>query len=237
MILSIPLPGTGKPLIKQGQKVDFDTPLFGEKIQKEIKIFISQKIDVSPKKIFQYLKKLVGESVTAGEVIAEKKSFMSGRRYKSEHSGVLKEVNHIDGSILIEVSTQDEMVTKSYFKGEVTELKKEEVLLKVGSGKEYEGKEMTSSFGGKVFYMEHSETLYEELVNGYIIVAETISGYGQIKLEALGAKGFVTLHQLLEHTDSPHALFKQIKEYKDAVKLKLPYCFVDNKTGKIVFYH
>lgn len=237
MILSIPLPEKGKPLIKVGQKVDFETPLFQEKVRQETRIAISSKIEVQPSKIFHHLKHLVGDAIKKGDVIAEKKSLFSKKAYKSEFDGILKEVNHTDGTILIEVDTTDDVTVKAFFQGEVAELEKTEVRLKVSHAKEYELKEAINVFGGPVFYMESEEALIEEeMVAGKIIVAESVSAYFQIKLEALGAKGFATLRTLTEDTDTPRVLFKQIEDFQHAVKQKLPYCFVHNKNSKIVFY-
>lgn len=238
MVLIIPPPEKGKPLIKVGQKVDFATPLYEEKTMREVKVYISQKIDVSPKKIFQYVKKLVGDSVDRGEIIAEKKAFMGGKSYKSEVSGILKEINHVDGSVLIDVATSESTVLNSFFKGEITSLTPLEIHLKVEKSKEYEAKDQGGKpFGGPVFYMKHETDPYsEEEIAGRVIVSQAVSSYTQMKMEALGASGFVTLHHITESTEVPRAAFKQIKDYEDACKHKLSYCFVNGKTGKIVFY-
>ncbi|MBI4973625.1 hypothetical protein HZC27_03385 [Candidatus Roizmanbacteria bacterium] len=237
MILTIPLPERGKPLIKVGQRVDFNTPLFEEKIHKEVKVFISQKIGVSPKKIFQHLKKLVGDTIQTGDLLAENKSFMAGRRYTSEHTGILKEINHIDGSILIEVSSTDRAVRNAFFIGEAVKIEDGSLQIKVASAHEYEIKNGKDSFGGKAVYVKNENDSYdEESVSGNVVIANTISGYHQTKMEALGASGFATLHILNEITSTPAVLFKQIKDFEDAVKHHLPYCFIDGKTSKIVFY-
>lgn len=237
MILSIPIPERGKPLIKAGQQVGFETPLFEEKVRKETRIAISQKIEVQPSKIFHHLKHLVGDTIKKGDLIAEKKSLFSSKSYKSEFDGILKEVNHTDGTILIEVDTSDDVVIKAYFQGEVAELGKGEVQLKVNHAKEYELKEAIDVFGGKACFLKsEDEIIEEEMIEGHVVIAESISGYAQMKLEALGAAGFATLRTLSEQTDVPHVLFKQIDDFHDAVKHKMPYCFVHGKNSRIVFY-
>lgn len=237
MILTIPLPERGKPLIKVGQRVDFSTPLFEEKIHKEVKVYISQKIGVSPKKIFHHLKKLVGDTIQTGDLLAENKSFMSGRHYKSEYTGILKEINHIDGSILIEVSSEDRAVRKAFFTGEAVKVEEGLLHIKVASANEYEIKNAKDTYGGKSLYVKkESDSFDEESVAGNVVIANSISEYHQTKMEALGAAGFATLHVLKEITGIPAVLFKQIKDFEDAVKHHLPYCFIDGKTSKIVFY-
>lgn len=237
MILTIPLPERGKPLIKVGQRIDFNTSLFEEKIHKEVKVYISQKIGVSPKKIFHHLKKLVGDTIQTGDLLAENKSFMAGSRYMSEHTGILKEINHIDGSILIEVSSTDRAVRKAFFTGEAVKIEDGSVQIKVASANEYEIKNAKDTYGGQALYVKNENDSYdEESVLGHVVVANTISGYHQTKMEALGAAGFATLHVLNEITSTPAVLFKQIKDFESAVKHHLPYCFIDGKTSKIVFY-
>lgn len=237
MILTIPLPERGKPLVKVGQRVDFNTPLFEEQIHKEVKVYISQKIGVSPKKIFHHLKKLVGDTIQAGDLLAEHKSFMSGRHYKSEYTGILKEINHVDGSILIEVSGEDRTMRKAFFSGEVAKVEEGSLQIKVTSANEYEIKNAKDTYGGKTLYVKkESDSLDEESVAGCVVIANSLSGYHQTKMEALGAAGFATLHVLSEITGTPAVLFKQIKDFEEAVKRQLPYCFIDVKTSRIVFY-
>ena len=237
MILTIPLPEQGKPLIKVGQRVDFNTPLYEEKIHKEVKVYISQKIGVSPKKIFQHLKKLVGDTIQTGDLLAENKSFMAGRQYTSEHTGILKEINHMDGTILIEVIGDDHAVKRAFFTGEIVRIEDGSLQIKVAVANEYEIKNAKDTFGGKTLFIKKENNIYDEdRVSGNVVVADTISEYNQTKIEALGASGFATLHVLSESTSTPAVLFKQIKDFEDAVKHHLPYCFIDGKTSKIIFY-
>jgi hypothetical protein len=238
MIFTIPLPERGKPLVKVGQHVDFNTPLYDEKIQKEVKVCISQKIGVAPQKIFHHLKKLVGETVQTGDLLAENKSFASGkRRYMSEHAGTLKEINHIDGSVLIEVAADDHAVGKAFFSGDVVKIEDGSLQIKVTSANEYEVKNAGVSFGGKTLYIKgENDAIDEDRAAGKVIIAGSVSGYHQAKMEALGAAGFATLHSLSEATTAPAILFKQIKDFEEATKHKLPYCFIDGKTSKIIFY-
>ena len=102
--------------------------------------------------------------------------------------------------------------------------------IKVASANEYEIKNAKETYGGKALYVKKEGDSYDEdKVSGNIIIADTISEYNQTKIEALGAFGFATLHILSETTSTPAVLFKQIKDFEDAVKHHLPYCFIDSK--------
>ena len=237
MILTVTLPDKGKPLVKVGQRVNFDTSLYEGVVKKEIRIIISEKLKVPSSKIFRYIKKVVGDMVTEGEVLAEKKSLFNITKYKSEWDGILKEINHTDGSVIVEVSGSDRLTEKAFFCGEVAKIEKNELSIKVEKVKEYDMKEAAaSSFGGKVFFYKHESNIDEEMVRGCVVVVDRLTSYAQMKLEALGVVGYISLHSLPEKTTVPHCLFKVIKDYDDSLKQSLPYCFSDSKTSKIIFY-
>ena len=162
---------------------------------------------------------------------------MAGGREKRGDRGILKEIKNIDGSILIEVSSTDRAVRKAFFIGEAVKIEDGSLQIKVAVANEYEIKNAKDTCGGKTLFIKNENNIYDEdRVSGNVVVANTISEYNQTKIEALGASGFATLHALSESTSTPAVLFKQIKDFEDAVKHHLPYCFIDGKTSKIVFY-
>lgn len=235
MTLPISISEKDKLLIKAGQKVDFNTPLFEQVPRRDVHIIISDKIKVPSMKIFQYIKKVVGETIQKGEVLAEKKSLLSVTRYKSEWEGVLKEINHTDGSVVIETASVNTQVKNAFFCGVVGKIEKNIVYLEIEKMKEYEAKEISSSFGGPIFILTKGD-LNEEMIQGRVIVAESVGEYAQIKIEALGCAGFITLKKLSEATVCPKVLFSKIKDYEDSMSHPLPYCFIDRATSKIIFY-
>ncbi len=237
MNVSIPIPDRAKVLIKSGQQIDVGTPLYEQEIRKETSIFISQKIDVAPQKIFNHLKKLVGDSIQKGEVLAEKKSLLGSKQYVSEYSGTLKEVNHVEGSVLIDIYLGEEEGVTSNVKGTIDSIKGGFIQVKLQGVKEYPAKEATHTWGGKAVYLAHDPDLYdEEKINGYIVVAEKIKAYHEAKFEALGARGFILLHSPTDSCMVPHAVFKQIKDYTEVQKHHAPYCYIEEKKGTIIFY-
>ncbi len=236
MILSIPFSQKGKLLIKPGQKVDFNTSLLKENKRNEIKIQIARKLHIHPSKIFQSLKKVVGDQVVKGELIAEKKSFFSGKKYKSEYDGIIKEVDHVEGLLVLEIDSSEENERKSFFKGRVEEVNKDEIKLVVEKVKEFEGVNASSFFGGEVFYLKNEYEICEDQVDGKIVVCESLSGINQIKIEALGAIGFVTQFKLHSTIDTPSVQIKEIDSWKEIFHRHLPYCFVDKRKNKVVFY-
>jgi hypothetical protein len=243
MIITINLP-KNELMIKIGQTVDFNTPLIKKQKIEEIKFDISKKLNVTPGKIFQYLKKFVGDEIKKGELLAEKKGLFGKTRVMSETDGVIKEINHNDGCLSLTVTGQNSKTQAAFFKGEITEIEKESVKIKVNHGKEFGLKAAINDnglalfFGGEVFYFANRElSLTEDDVANKVVVSESLIGYVQVKLEALGAGGFIVLHHLHEKTDLPAVQLKNIDDWQEIMKLKFPYCIVDRKNNKIYFYN
>jgi hypothetical protein len=67
-------------------------------------------------------------------------------------------------------------------------------------------------------------------------VDEKIPSYEQVKYEALGAKGFVSLQPLPEETSAHFAKVAEKSDFEAITHLKLPYCLVSEEAKKIFFY-
>src|SRR5438067_2085971 len=114
--ISISIPHTGGALlVKEGQKVDFKTPLLETPVSTTISINIASHLGIAPSQIFLSIKKVVGENIQKGELLAQKKTLLSKKTFTSPYEGVLKEINHEDGTIVIEISEEDNSVVHCYF--------------------------------------------------------------------------------------------------------------------------
>lgn len=237
MQIRISYPLSQNCLLKQGQKVDFNTPYLEKKVFFEVEIPVAKKLEISGDHIFRYLKKFIGENISKGEVLACKKGIFRDRKIISDYDGIVKEINHEKGCIIISAKEEKTDTIKAYFKGEVLEIKKGEVLLKVKKGKEFPLKSSKSNFGGEVFYLEEKDfyLVSDQLLNK-ILVSRQISSYLQIKLETLGITGFVLLKQLPERSQLNFAQLKNIDDIKKIRELNLPYCLVNKENGTIFFY-
>jgi len=236
MILTITLPSAQNLLIKKGQDVDFTTPLYSEQAGSTIKIAIAKRLSIPPHKIFQHLKKFVGDTVKKNDVLAEKKSLFSTRKYKSEFEGIIKEIDHGEGMLLLEAETDVRVVHTCYFKGEVVDVEKNLIHLKVAKAKEYPLKDITRDFGGEVIYPGQVHSVVEEEISGKIVCVNHIRSFDQAKLETLGAAGFVTIRALAEETDLPACKIKDVADFEAAFKAEYPACVGDKKNSKIYFY-
>ncbi len=243
MVLSITVPVTGDLLIKIGDNVDFSTPLVNKNTKKEVKIPLARALHINPKKIFTVLSKFVGDSIKKGDVVAVYKTFLGKNKYVSEHDGTLKEVNHVDGTIILEIDSDEKTQLNAFFKGEIVEIDtkthkdKSVIHFKVKNAKHFAMKDAIEFFGGPIFYNSGElSTVTDETVNGYVVCAQSLLSYEQIKLETLGAKGFILLHSLPEHAHIPHAKIRELPDWDELHALKLPYCTIDLEQGRMYVY-
>ncbi len=236
MIINIQIGEKSNYLIKEGDKVDFETPFREKFSQSTITIDIAKKLDIDPSKIFRYLKKLVGEEIKKNQIIASKHSLFNSIKLVSEYDGHIKEVNHNTGKITLNIDRNEKSIEKCFFKGKIKSIKDKEVKIEVNKGDEYSLKIVSTNFGGEALYLKNEDDLYSSNVSKKIIIVDSISDYFQTKAEALGARGFVTLIKLPDPTELNQALIKNIDDVKKITKNNYPYCIVNQQDSKIIFY-
>ncbi len=236
MLITISIPEEGTCLLKSGQKVDFDSFFLEKKIPSDSIIPISAKLKVKPDKIFRYLKKFVGDKIERNEIIAEKKSLFSTETIISENTGIIKEINHSEGNLLV-TNLQQSTQIKAFFKGEVNSITKNEMKLKVDSAEEFALKTVNADFGGFALYIKDKDKSIsaQDSLNPIMII-ESFTNYLQAKAEALGIKGFVYLKKLDTEISSPNAQVKNNEDLKKIFRLNYPYCLINNNYSKIYFY-
>ena len=236
MLIYIAIPEGTMCLLKEGQSVTFDTPFIQTRESKEVKVPLSQKLGVSPQKIFNFMKKFVGDPLKKGDVIAEKNSLFTVRRVRSEHEGILKEINHADGHVVIEDLEGEKTVTNCYFKGEIQKVSGNKLTLEVSTAKELKVKDATRSFGGEYKFVMSESDIGDADIDEKILLFDSVSDYMATKAEALGAKGFVSLKKVSSVT-IPTAQFASIEDYKKIKESNMTYCVVNSSYSTMYFYN
>lgn len=239
MTISFHVPVDGKLLVKAGEQVDFKTPLVKKHIELVTKVHLSKILKIPNDKIFLYLSRVAGDEVKKGETIAEKKNFFEKKEYKSELSGVIREVNHHDGSILIAQSSSSEEQVLSYFTGRVEGVSETEIKLKVAQAKSFPLKSSDLCFGGKTSYFSKQTlgTIEEKSISDRVLVAESITPHDESKLEVMGALGYVVLKpEEAGAFPTPYACIKTQADWEEINRLEFPYCLVDKERDTIFFY-
>lgn len=220
-------------------------PFLNKQTAPEIKIMLSQKLHIKPRKIFFHLKKLVGEHIAKNDVVAVKKTFFRADYYRSEYEGILKEVNHEDGSLLIQAASGEQIIIPAYFKGEVKDIEKTEIHIAVQQKKDVQAKKITgleqygNHWGGAVCYIDPDKehALTEEDIADKFLACESFSSYTQIKAEALGARGFISFQSLPQKTRIPVCLLASKEMMESVFELHFPYCILNGNNTTITFYH
>lgn len=233
MVITIEIPDAVKCLLKAGQDADFESPLFERRTEATAVVNVAKRLNIESSKIFHHLKKLVGEEVKKGETIAAKKSFFSESSIQSEVDGVVKEINHNTGEVVMTTTGHDKKIQKSYFVGRVKKIEDKKIKLEVKGGEEYALKSASSDFGGPAYFLKED---FSEEVEGKVVIAKEMSAFMETKAEALGVAGLVTLAKLEETADVESAQIKNIDDIKMIQKSSFPYCLIDKKNSKIILY-
>lgn len=237
MVIRISIPEDVHVNVKAGQMVDFTTPLYTKKTAQQIRLAIAEQLKVPPKRIFQYLKKFVGDTVEKGDVIARHQSLFSTKLYKSEHHGIIKEIRHEDGSIILEATSDDALTIYSYFSGEIDTIEKKCIGLKVKHGVSMELKKADAQFGGKKYVYESNAPMLAESVQDSVLCVQQLPGYELAKCEALGCRGAVALHTIDQTGSSlPIAYLKKIDDWKQIQNQEYTHCLIQREPDTLYLY-
>lgn len=237
MIIEIPLKKGVKVLVQEKEKISINQPLWQYSETKEIEIDIAHQLRIKPQNIFNHLKKFINDQVLKEEIIAEKTTFFGTKKISAPHDGFIKEINHEKGIIIFSVPTKKSLFY-SFLKGVVENITEQMIKIKISNGKEYPIKKTTFDgefFGGEVSYIknEHFSALD---VEKKIIVAKKLNPFEQIKAEALGAKGFITLNEKEEESEIPFFIVKNLDDFNEIEKERKTACILLKNNNKIIFY-
>jgi hypothetical protein len=237
MKLAIHLQEKGELLVSVGQEVDFSTPMLRTSSSQLISLPIAEILQFHPEKIFLNLKKLVGDEIKEGDLLAEHKTMFSNKQFFSEYFGIIKEINHQTGAVIVEIQTDKPRIVNCFFKGEVSGLVDGALELKVKHYKEFDINPVKEYFGAEVFYLiGNNGSLTEEDIENKCIVAEEIKPYEQIKLEAFDAKGVITVPGSNIQTDLMKIELRQPADFEAVKQLQYPCCIVGPSRNTIVIY-
>jgi len=237
MTLSIPFPGNGKIVVKEGDDVKIGLPYFELSENDTLKIEVSKMLQVQPGKIFHHIRKLVGEEVKKNDILAEKKGFFSTKKILSPNDGVIREINHNEGVIELSVSSKTNRLLSSFFQGKIKKIDKNELKIEVKSKDEYKVIDPPRFFGGPVRYFKSADAgMKSEDIEGTMIFALKIDEVFQAKAEALGASGFITLPNKNLPIKTNTVYLKNEEDIEKILKAKYSLCLVDEKNEKIIFY-
>lgn len=233
MTIEIEIDPNRESVIKAGMKVDFDTPLYTSQERTSVRVEVAETLSIHPKHIFSHLVKNTGDQVEKGEIIALKKQLFSTQTVVAQASGIITEVDHIDGVVLIESDPAIETVETCWFAGEVVSAMKGKLTIKIGRHIVAQATRVSDIFGGELWFLRDENSIIPSFP---VACGEAINSYEKAKLEALGVRGAVTTGVIEFETQFPTAQLKD-KNVFDHVKQKgLSYCVTQAHHSTIIFY-
>jgi hypothetical protein len=232
MNIDIPIDPEKKLAVKVGDKVDFNSPLYKSKEKAQERIEVAELLRIHPKKIFQHLKKNVGDTIVIGDLLAEKKSFFSDKKVTSHIEGMIVEVDHIEGVVLIETQKETRL-EYCWFAGHVLEVSKKQIQVKIGKHSVIDAKYVEKDFGGMVWLITKETHINPEHPVG---VADRATEYEVAKLEALGGHGLITTYKYEGNTLLPRAEFKLKDSFSEVESKEFSCCFAQAHSSTIILY-
>jgi hypothetical protein len=215
MTISFALPPDAVSNVKKGDHIEPDDVLFSVHSSELITIQIAERLHIKPEAIFHYLSKIIGEEITKGDILAQKKGNLFSHKVVAEHNGLLKEIDHHSGSISLLVANNEQNGKKAGFRGDVEDINDNKISINIKNGVAIHVKNISGNGAGEIFYFE-SEGMYfstsqEDLENKIIFIQE-IKQHIAAKCEALGCVGFIYVKGEVK-TDLPTAQFKTDDDY------------------------
>lgn len=236
MKVPVKIPEDAELLIESGQKIDFTTPFIRRKATNTIRVPLSDILKFPPDKIFMSLKKVIGDSVKKGDLIAEHKGMLSTKQYFSSVDGMIREIDHLTGTMNIELESDKENIITSFATGEVDSIGDGYIELKVNRAKKIDIEESNHYLGAPTFYIVNfDKPLTEDDIFEKVIVGQDINPLDNVKIETLGAKGFVS------NSKVPLGGIKQItimnsEDLEELMKEQYPYFITGVDKRSVYFY-
>ena len=237
MKVPVKIPSNAEILIQTGQKVDFSTPFMQKKGKKKMEIPLARTLHFHPEKIFLNLKKVIGDRVQKGEMLAEHKAFLSTKQYFSKVDGIISEVNHITGNLILDIESSDLHITNCFFTGEVMAIHEDHIEIGVNKMQKFETTEALDHYGGaQVFYLENAASCAEEDVEAKYVCTTLIDPLAHIKIEAFGAQAYITDTKKNVNGTIKQIVLQNPEDFQEIKNHKYPYCLVGFDNTSIFLY-
>ena len=242
MRVQIQLPEHGRILVASGDLLDFSTPIFSSKTETQVVVQITSRLRIRPEKIFSVLQKSIGDSVKEHEVIAQKKGWLGSDKILIESSGVIKEICHEDGTVVISGESADLYTQQGGIKGEVVSVDAEGVTVLLKDARKFDllpvSDVKSTYWGGSCYYLDTSPyNLTIEQISGKVNVVHEATPYILTKCDALGGVGVVTGQTMPKHATFPCVQLQNSSDFEKIIELKKKNCTVDVHNHIIYFYN
>ena len=115
-----------------------------------------------------------------------------------------------------------------FFKGKVTETGEDYIKLDIDGAMEFPLSESSQDFGGETYYPKTDDInlFKQEDIDSKVLLMKKVEAYNQVRLEVIGASGFITVETLSQKPSINYATIKKVEDWEEIVKSSLPFCLV-----------
>ncbi len=229
----------GSPLtFTDHQRVDLQTILAHTTQSEGFRLQVAQELGIPNDKIFLHMSKIVGDTVESNEILATRKSAFGSKQIASPLRGIIKEIDHETGSLVIETSTSTSNVLLSWFVGKIERSTDDSVTLAVQRAEQRAVKDVTTDFGGTILTIKEEQLreLTEEQVADAVIFVPTLHPAEMVRLDVLGARGIVTRDNMKEKDDIASAQLATPSDWDTLTMNEFTHCIVDKKNSTMYLY-
>jgi len=217
--IKLPISPDAKILVEVGDKINRNTALAtGGSDKSENLIHLSRLLHVDPARIVKYLRKRIGEEVTSGDLLAQKKGFFSLHTVTSPIAGKISSIDLKKGTLTI-AGSDDSTDFVSPTAGYVVRIEQSHIEVEI-EGQVFKGGrgQGDDSFGNLVAITGEDIGILDIAcdVDDSIVLAHSLKKEAIVKLEVMGAVGLVLLKPLKESTlawvQVDEEVFKKIQD-------------------------
>jgi hypothetical protein len=244
-LLPVLLPEGFSLKVSAGDKIAVGQTLAeGQGKAQEVIIPLSHQLKLVPPKAIALLKKNLGDSVSAGDILAAKKSLLGSQTIVSEFSGILVKIDEVSGDLTLRVSGggQNLKTLNSPVDGTVDSCDNQKVVLKTDKQAILAVDGVGGEAEGVVEYLADSdETKLNTSIKGKILLTKAIDKLYVFKTIGLEAAGIIT--ESLEGVDFVDLEEKRVRmpilevseeDFKKLVSEKQKSLFLFGKNKSII---
>lgn len=244
MILNLSIPTQAILKVDIGQTVQIGKPLYEIATTYDVSIPIATTLNISGEEMFAHITKVIGDPVKKGDVVAQKKGFLSSKKIYAQHDGVVGGINHTTGTITIATDkdggTSQKQIVASFFNGIIESIDStgHQLVVKIEKGIEFPLKNVDVDGGGALYYFadeSHYFTATEEEIEGRVIIIEELKPHIVAKCEALDATGFVCIKNFSPQAEHVVQLAK-IDDFKSLASSKKTFILYSTLEKKAIAY-
>jgi len=237
MIVPVKIPSYTEILVKVGQRVDFTTPLLRRSTKKKAIIPIAEMMGFPSEEIFHHIKKTIGEQISKGDLLAEQKNVFSSKKYLSQIDGLLSEIDHTAGTLIIEQSSNGSEEIACFFSGEIEGVYDGYLDLKVHHAHKVDLSHPVSYFGSRIYYAPDSGTSFqEEDIEGKCILIQDLNPMHSTKIEALGGQGLISKKKIALKSSLVQIIPQQEADFDMLLKKRFPFLIAGPEDCTLYFY-